>query len=219
MSRSALPWFLLGIALFFVGQALDLLPLRVTVKALPVLALAWSVRDRGVFGRTVAIGLLLGGVGDVVLELGYFLPGLVAFLLGHIAYIVAFWRDGGEASQASAARLAPLQALPPLVFVGVLSAVCVPAAGSFAGPILVYGLVIGTMIWRAGARAGWLAVIGAWVFAFSDAMIAIDRFVTPLEGIRPVIMVTYWAAQLLIALSVPPPPAPPDSAPPGSHPT
>jgi alkenylglycerophosphocholine/alkenylglycerophosphoethanolamine hydrolase len=195
MERPALPWFLLGVALFFVGHALDLLTLRVAVKALPVLALAWSVHRRGRVGATVAFGLLLGGVGDVVLELGHFLPGLVAFLLGHIAYIVAFVSEDR--------RLRLQEALPPLLFVAVLSAVCVPAAGTFAAPIVVYGLVIGAMAWRASVRPGWLAVLGAWVFAFSDAMIAINKFVTPLEGIRPVIMVTYWTAQLLIALSVP----------------
>ncbi|MFZ0491805.1 MAG: lysoplasmalogenase family protein, partial [Acidimicrobiia bacterium] len=45
------------------------------------------------YGSWVFLGLLLGAAGDVLLlgaSRGAFLAGLVSFLMGHVAYVVAF---------------------------------------------------------------------------------------------------------------------------------
>ena len=47
------------------------------------------------YSKLVAVGLFFGGIGDVSLELDYFLPGLASFLVGHFAYIAAFYRTRG----------------------------------------------------------------------------------------------------------------------------
>ena len=44
--------------------------------------------------------------------------------------------------------------------------------------------------------------LGGILFATSDALLALDRFVTPLVHSQILVMTTYYAAQLLIALSV-----------------
>ncbi len=44
--------------------------------------------------------------------------------------------------------------------------------------------------------------LGGILFATSDALLALDRFVTPLVHSQLLVMATYYAAQLLIALSV-----------------
>ena len=44
--------------------------------------------------------------------------------------------------------------------------------------------------------------LGGILFATSDALLALDRFVTPLAHSQILVMATYYAAQLLIALSV-----------------
>ena len=44
--------------------------------------------------------------------------------------------------------------------------------------------------------------LGGILFATSDALLALDRFVTPLAHSQILVMTTYYAAQLLIALSV-----------------
>jgi hypothetical protein len=47
-----------------------------------------------------------------------------------------------------------------------------------------------------------LLPLGGILFATSDALLALDRFVTPLVHSQLLVMATYYAAQLLIALSV-----------------
>ena len=44
--------------------------------------------------------------------------------------------------------------------------------------------------------------LGGILFATSDALLALDRFVTPLAHSQILVMATYYAAQLMIALSV-----------------
>lgn len=208
LEREVLAWsfFVASIAAFFVAYLTGHDTLRLMLKPLPAwsLAVLVSTRRSGLAGP-VLIGLLVGSVGDVFLETGnpsHFIPGLLAFLLGHLAYIFGFRRE--------APALAPLRALPFLGMVSLVLAIALPKAGPLAAPIGVYGLVIGAMMWRAAARVGgpagalaWVGLLGAALFAFSDSMIAVNRFVQPFEGARPLILVTYWAAQALVALSVP----------------
>ena len=71
--------------------------LRMVSKPIPVLCLALWVSflpRRGRYQLAIAAGLLLCALGDILLEASEatFLFGLIAFLLGHVAYIVAFTR-------------------------------------------------------------------------------------------------------------------------------
>lgn len=202
--------FLAAITAFFVASLTGHDTLRIALKPWPVWSLAaWVFFQDTRLSRWVLGGLLLGSVGDIFLETrdpAHFIPGLVAFLLGHVVYVVGFTRE--------AKAVSPLRALPFVGMVGVVLAVALPKAGPLAAPIGVYGLIIGLMMWRAAVRIGagepalytWLGLAGAALFAFSDSMIAVNKFVAPFEGARPVILVTYWAAQALITASVPPRP-------------
>lgn len=184
---------LVGVALYLVGVAADHWWLRVLTKPLPMVALilwAGSRWGEGLAARALAVGLVLGLGGDMLLELSdaTFLPGLVSFLLGHVAYIVAF--------SAAGRRWAPLQALPLAAFVGAAAALLVPKLGPMGPPVVVYMLAISAMAWRAAALAearggvAWLALVGAVLFVFSDTLIALDRFVEPIASVRPAIILT-----------------------------
>lgn len=200
--------FLAAVTAFFVASLTGHDALRIALKPIPAWSLAaWVFFQDTRLSRWVLGGLVLGSVGDIFLETrepAHFIPGLVAFLLGHVVYIVGFTRE--------AKALALARALPFAAMVGVVLAVALPKAGPLAAPIGVYGLVIGLMAWRAAARIGagepdryaWLGLVGAALFAFSDSLIAVNKFVAPFEGARPVILVTYWAAQAFITASVPP---------------
>ncbi len=199
-----LTWGLATLALFWLGFAADVLWLRLATKAFPALALAaFAYRRAEPMGRLIAGGLALGSVGDVVLEAGYFLPGLVAFLFGHLAYVVAFVRDERA--------LRPRDALAPALFVGVIVSLLWDRLGPMRVPVVIYSTTIGAMIWRAAARAearddryGAIALAGAITFALSDGIIAINKFYAPVTGGRVAILLTYWLAQTLIAFGVPP---------------
>ncbi len=191
---------LLCAALYLVGLALDLFWLKLLTKPWPVLALAgwvWSRADAT--GRPIAWGLIAGAVGDVCLALpNAFLPGMIAFAIGHGLYVAGFMRrEHGLAF--------PL--LPPVVlYAGIGLYLMLPGAGKLTIPLIGYVTIIAAMIWRAAACAGrptvsWLPLAGAMLFAFSDTLIGIHRFAVPMPGAAVPIILSYWAGQILIASS------------------
>ena len=108
---------------------------------------AWvSPRNRTLLGWLVTAGLLLSALGDVLLEAGHFLPGLVAFLAAHVAYVVAFVSDE---RRLRLARLLPFAAWTAGAF-GLLR----PRLGEMTVPVALYIAVITLMMWRASARLG-----------------------------------------------------------------
>lgn len=196
----------IGIAtalLFFVGLAAGMPSLRLAVKPFPALALgAWvTLRCRLSLGRLTAGGLVLSAIGDLLLEAGFFPPGLVAFLIAHVAYVAAF---------VSADRRPALARALPFVAWGLGAFETLrPGLGTMTTPVAVYVAVICTMMWRAAARVGGsgsalaslLGLAGAVAFGASDTLIAFDRFAEPIPGVRWPIMILYWLGQWGIAAS------------------
>ena len=178
-------------------------------KPIPVLAMAaWlaTLPRKGRMQQAVITGLLLCALGDVLLESAAdaFLFGLIAFLLGHVAYIVAFTQDSRG--------LYPLRALLAYGYGAVVYGYLLQNGelGAMALPVLIYMLVICTMLWRAAARArapgidgrsAWIGLIGALFFTLSDSLLALGMF----AGQRPLgpnaVILTYWAGQLGITLA------------------
>jgi len=155
------------------------------------------------YGRIVLIGLILGAIGDVCL-LGkakqYFIAGLVSFLLGHVAYVVAF---------SSLPISVPQTLLAAAVMVAVMAAIArwvFPHAPDMRVPIGIYMLVIAAMcavaIGAGGAGAPWMIPVGAVMFTASDIAVVRDRFVAPGFVNRLWGLPLYYAAQLLIAWSI-----------------
>jgi uncharacterized membrane protein YhhN len=197
----------IGIAtalLYFVGLATAFPDLGIAAKPFPALALAvWvALRCPRLLGRLTAAGLTVSALGDLLLEMGFFLPGLLAFLTAHVAYVAAFL---------SADRRPALgRALPFLAWGAGALALLRPGLATMAVPVAVYVAVICTMMWRAAARFGspgtpalaaMLGLAGAVAFAASDTLIAFDRFGAPISGVRWPIMILYWLGQSGIAAS------------------
>lgn len=195
------PAFGIPAFVFFVGLASDNEALRVATKPLPVLALAaavWATHPRTRYRTLVATALLFGSAGDLLLELDLFEIGLGSFLIGQIIYISAFLGD--------TKLLKPIPALTFLVWGVGLTWALADGAGDLLVPVALYAVALCTMMWRSVARLGAVPVVtgvstavGALLFGISDSMIAIDRFGTDITGARWWIMITYWAAQGLIA--------------------
>jgi len=189
--------------LYLVGLALDMFWLKLLTKPWLVVALAVAVWTRAGSGgrRPIAWGLLAGAVGDVCLALpNGFLPGMIAFAIGHTLYVAAFL----QWSRAPALTLL----VPVSIFAGTGLWLMLPGAGDMALPLAVYVLVIGAMIWRAAACAlepqddalmRWGPLAGALLFGFSDTLIGIHRFAQPLPGAAFSVILIYWAGQALFA--------------------
>jgi uncharacterized membrane protein YhhN len=181
------------------------------LKAIPILLLLLLVAGESApvsdAYRWLVVGALVCSMaGDIFLVFpGRFRAGLASFLLAHVLYVVAFAPPSG-ANAASLMILVPFAA-----FAGAMLAVLSPHLGRDRIPVIVYVTVITLMGWRAALRAldpgspspsDAVALIGALFFMASDGVLAYDRFVRRFALAPAVIMTTYYAAQVLIALSV-----------------
>jgi uncharacterized membrane protein YhhN len=154
------------------------------------------------------ISLLMAWVGDIVISYAdlsemYFLGGLVAFLLAHLAYIKLF-KDSIRTHPQN--RGYHTWALSILAIVLILLLILLlPKAGKMAIPIVFYAITITAMMvfaikgwahWPTQA-ADWL-VAGAASFVVSDGILALNKFYHPIPFAAIGIMATYLFAQWAI---------------------
>lgn len=158
---------------------------------------AWGSR----FGVALLAGLTLSWWGDVLLiarSKRFFLAGLVAFLLGHVAYAWAFVDRGlaGGATVAAAVGMA-LLAIP------VMRWLLPSVERAMRAPVIAYLVVISAMvaasIGTALHREGPWIVVGAAAFYVSDLSVARDRFVTASWSNKAWGWPLYFGAQLVLA--------------------
>ncbi|WP_329841515.1 lysoplasmalogenase [Stenotrophomonas sepilia] len=178
-----------------------------------IAAIAWRVRDpaQPSYRRAVLAGMLLSCLGDIALMLPMdaFVPGLVAFLLAHLCYIVAF-REGLRAGRGLLAASILLGAFAVLNVLGLWPHLPAP----MRMPVLAYVVVLASMAvlalarqWRSPqpaveARSAPWAAVGALLFVASDSLLAWDRFAGGLPLARLLVLSTYYGAQYAIARSV-----------------
>lgn len=159
----------------------------------------------GGYERLLLLGLLLSALGDVLLipkEKRFFLLGLFAFLLAHVAYSAAFFSAGVDGTAA-------ILALLPLLGVAlvVMRWLWPHLSSRMRGPVLTYVVVISAMVALAfgaafaGAPQG--AAAGALAFYLSDLMVARQRFVAPSFVNKLVGLPLYFGAQLVLASTLP----------------
>ncbi len=192
------------------GERTGRLPVRAAAKTLGSLAFLGFGLSAGDLaspaGRFVVLALAFSVVGDVLLlwtDKRVFLAGLVAFLLGHVAYVGAFASLG----------LAPVGAIGAAVLLGPIAWALWrwlgPHTGRLRPAVLAYLAVIGAMIcasfgaYAASPSLARLAMAAAAVvFAASDVAVARQRFVKPGFENRAVGLPLYYAAQLVLAAAV-----------------
>jgi uncharacterized membrane protein YhhN len=181
------------------------------LKAIPILllvllGLAESAAVSETYRWLIASALVCSMAGDVfLLAPGRFREGLASFLVAHVLYVVAFAPPSGVRASAL------MMLVPFAAFAGGMLAFLWSHLGRDRAPVAVYVTVIALMGWRAAVRAAdpatpspsdVLALAGALLFMTSDGVLAYDRFVRRFALAPAAIMTTYYAAQVLIALSV-----------------
>lgn len=164
----------------------------------------------------VIVALALGLLGDIGLMLSDdaaaepdlpFLLGLGAFLLGHVAYLIAFVRHGVHAGWIIAGLVLALALATPSI-VPVLTGARRDAGTPLASVVAVYAALLTAMATLAVGTARAATGIGGLLFLTSDILIARDKFLpsdpaTPRSTRVPVlIMVTYHLAQGLILIGL-----------------
>jgi len=145
-----------------------------------------------------SLALAFSLAGDVSLQspasIG-FIIGLAFFLLAHIAYITLFVKIGRG-------TLSWFTVLYALWFVALI-VILLPGLGSLTVPVIVYGLVLGSMATLATRVSGVMATGGA-LFLASDTLLALDRFAPNITMIfsDELIMGTYMAGEGLLVFGI-----------------
>ncbi len=191
--------------LFFSTAYLSLLNYNLGIiglllKPIPILLLAFAAwrwaHPR--WHRSLILALLFSAVGDVLLAAhgmvgGLFTAGLASFLVAQVLYAQCFWRHRGPQRWRVAAALAYLP-LAALVAWRIL-----PGTADMAVPVALYSVAITAMVTGAAmADRPLLLLAGALSFALSDAILAIDHFISPVPGAGVLIMGSYYLAQGLL---------------------
>lgn len=178
--------------------------------ALGMLALPASAAYAS-FAHWIAIGLVLGAVGDVALlgdSTPAFMSGLVAFLLGHIAYVVA---AAQLVSPTDWPAMGGIAAIVPVVAAVIALVWLWKHLGNLRGAVIAYVLAIVLMVIAAIAVAHGARlpdpqrtrfVIGAILFFISDLSVARNRFIE--KSVKNLVwgIPAYFAGQLLIAWTI-----------------
>jgi uncharacterized membrane protein YhhN len=159
------------------------------------------------YGAWIFAGLVLSAIGDVLLiprgAKSAFLAGLASFLLGHVAYTVAFALRGLDA-KATALAAVPV-AIASVLALRHLWPHVQAKAPKLQRPVLAYVAVISTMLvcaagtWARGGNP--LILAGAAAFYLSDLAVARQRFVAESFANKLWGLPLYFGAQLLLAAS------------------
>jgi uncharacterized membrane protein YhhN len=163
------------------------------------------------FNRLVFAGLIFSLLGDVMLiyagaDVYFFLYGLVSFLLAHILYSSAFFRDFKNNPRES-----KYYGHLMLFVMGVYSLSYYSwirdYLNNFRIPVLAYIFVISIMAILAAYRyrrvnllSFRLICFGAIFFVISDSALAFRKFVEPYSFAGILIMSTYMIAQFMITI-------------------
>ncbi|KAG0249524.1 hypothetical protein BG011_009216 [Mortierella polycephala] len=157
------------------------------------------------YTQAVMGALVLGAIGDVLLiPKSGFLPGLVSFLAGHAAFMVAFTFHGqDEVAQQGA-----------LGIVVVMSTIVIPwlipkiKNTVMRGAVIMYMLVISGMVITAvgsvNSGRDYLPerILGAFMFFFSDLFVARQHFVHKTVLNKWIGLPLYYVAQILLATTL-----------------
>jgi uncharacterized membrane protein YhhN len=192
------------------GLAIERAAKPAVMVALILVALLWPVGARSAAADArpwLVAGLVASLAGDLLLlPPGRFVPGLVAFLLGHIAYLVAFVAMPGSVPWLVAGVVAAA------VLITTVGRVLVRAARGIGlgGPVALYLAAICAMAAAATRTGEPAAIMGAWLFVTSDALLGWGRLRAPApgmprgsgRGLGLAVMVTYHLAQALLVLAL-----------------
>jgi uncharacterized membrane protein YhhN len=184
----------------------------------PVAAGAAGGADGAAVRPWLIVALAASLAGDVLLlPPGRFVAGLIAFLGAHLAYLVAFAQLPGTVPWLVAGFVV---ALIVVTTVGreLVAAARVAGLGT---PVTVYLAVICAMATLATRTALPAAILGAWLFVASDAMLGWSRFQPPVTApdrvpgpgpareatrgaarVRLAVIVSYHVAQLLLVVAL-----------------
>lgn len=160
------------------------------VLLMPSLAV-WARLNGGPVALLVALGASLAG--DVLLQVDQLLPGMLAFGVAHVCYVVMYARQARNRSLVVLAAYG-------VVWLGALVLLW-PGLGDNRIPVAVYSLLVTATAVTSGWN-GWRAGVGGALFLMSDGLIGVGLAGHGFSGRDLLVMATYCVAQYLLASSL-----------------
>jgi uncharacterized membrane protein YhhN len=179
-----------------------------TMTTLSICALAlfsFYYTDNRILSGGIALALLFGAGGDFLLSYreDFFTPALISFLLGHLFYLITFF------------IIANSFHVIAFLIVFAVSSLHYGFLARFVGkefkiPIVVYFVVISLMVVSAFSLLGTnlslmqkaILPAASILFYLSDSILAYDKFVRKIAGADYIILIIYYAAQILFGVSL-----------------
>ncbi len=205
-------WFLMtavALALVLYGEKSGKSPLVWIFKPVASAGFIGAAVAAGAFetayGHAIFMALVWSMAGDILLiprnNRTIFTFGLVAFLIGHLGYVVAFKVRGLDMTWAA------ISAVGVVIVAWVVWRWLRPhLPKKMVGPVIAYITVISLMVVAAfaafGAKPHWVLLVAALMFYVSDLLVARQRFVAQTIVNRVIGLPIYYGAQCLFAASV-----------------
>jgi uncharacterized membrane protein YhhN len=211
------------IMLAFIFAALEALALWKSWRQLEFIAkpavmiclFVWLYGTAGLQGTPFwfGVGILLSLAGDIALLFidRFFVPGLVAFLLAHIAYLIGFNSPPPENPGIWAFAMAILLGLSAARLLRRLITGVRLTNARLVTPVILYSTVITLMLLSAlltlsnpdwAAMAALLVSLGAFLFYLSDIVLAWSKFVGTIRNGRMLNIGLYHLGQIAIVVGV-----------------
>ncbi len=174
---------------------------------------SYKARHDRIYTSLFLVALIFSLFGDIFLMLEgerFFLPGLAAFLLAHLFYIIALGRGFEKLKKGDYYTGAVVGAAAIIIFSILGRGMLATGQGEMLLPVGLYTLVISAMLWLALGhffrkklthRQKLLVAVGALFFYASDAVLAFNKFLEPMGWAPAFIMATYFFAQFCLARS------------------
>lgn len=156
-------------------------------------------RKKSITHWLIIIGLLFSIIGDGTLQ--WFVIGLTAFLIGHLFYMAGFFSQW-QFSKIPFAMIVPIAVYSVWIGGELLHALNQDGNEVLIIPVLMYIAVISVMAWSAIMTRNKSLIAGGLLFVASDSILAWNMFITDVAFSHQLIMITYYAAQFLIAHSL-----------------
>lgn len=175
--------------------------------------LAWIAALGGLHGAMLWMvwGLIFSLTGDVLLVLPRekFIPGLIAFFLAHVCYLIGFSVYGPVINLAVVILAVVVFITSSQLYLRISAGLRKSGKEKLRITVLLYSIVISLMLltaqitlthsmWRFSAAV--LCALGGLLFYISDTLLAWNRFVDRLPGGRLLSMTAYHLGQFGIIL-------------------
>jgi len=173
-----------------------------TMLLIILFPLLFGSEINSIYQYMILMGLLFSFIGDIFLMFPqkHFKNGLLSFLVGHIMFIIAFNQEVNNFSY--------LIILPIMIYMLIIIRILFPHLEKYKIPVIIYMVVISLMFYSAWNRylffdgAVLFVLIGSLLFTISDTVLAFNKFYKKFKFAEPVILSTYFTAQLIFASTI-----------------